>query len=292
MQHKATRLTLALAVIAAALAAPAAAAPILTATQPWEQNAVFEPTILKVPGGYRMWYTGGWETSGTGTATSTDGVHWVKYAGNPVIPDSARNTVVRHGSKFWLYYSDGYGAAADSIRVAVSKDGVHFGPSMEVMQPPVWAQALANSHVFKTRTRWMMLFEARVGDVWKMGLASSPDGIRWTELGHPLDGGLGTVGPTYGGPWVNRTASGFRLYFHAGGAANGVLPTDIYMSESVNLLDWTPPVMVQGRTEPWEVDQVADPSVTDGMLYFAGCDNPTAFCAIGMERLAEQFRKR
>ena len=49
-----------------------------------------EPRVFHLPDGYRMYYTGqdGSQTS-LGMATSPDGVHWTKYAGNPILDKKA-----------------------------------------------------------------------------------------------------------------------------------------------------------------------------------------------------------
>ncbi len=45
-----------------------------------------DPHVLKTASGYEMWYVGGAARGGQiGYATSTDGIHWTKYAGNPVL---------------------------------------------------------------------------------------------------------------------------------------------------------------------------------------------------------------
>lgn len=88
-----------------------------------------------------------------------------------------------------------------------------------------------------------------------------------------------------GGPWVFRALDGYELWYHA--STGGVLPTDIYHARSSDLMNWT--VDSTGpalrRTEGWEVDQVADPSLVEAggqtFLFYDGDDNPKASASIG-----------
>src|SRR5687768_10731969 len=65
------------------------AQPVLTGGGPgsWDQVLREKVTVLKNETGFRMWYAGSSNGLATkiGYATSTDGVNWVKYAGNPII---------------------------------------------------------------------------------------------------------------------------------------------------------------------------------------------------------------
>jgi len=54
----------------------------------WDNGAVGDPTVISDGSTYRMWYTGGSDPEtlvGIGYATSTDGIHWTRYSGNPVV---------------------------------------------------------------------------------------------------------------------------------------------------------------------------------------------------------------
>jgi hypothetical protein len=73
--------------------------PVVQITQPpWEEDLLFTPEVVEIPGGYAMWYSS-WERSPAilvriGYAVSTDGVHWGKWSDNPVLePQSGCNDV-------------------------------------------------------------------------------------------------------------------------------------------------------------------------------------------------------
>jgi hypothetical protein len=89
-----------------------------------------------------------------GVATSTDGVQWTKYEGNPVITWSSQGSVeegavgsaawVGSDGKVYVYYGANTGTGCTvraSIRLAVSEDGVNFQDTGEVLSaanPEVW----------------------------------------------------------------------------------------------------------------------------------------------------------
>ena len=53
----------------------------------WDDNGVISGNVIYEEGIYKMWYSAEhpfhWQI---GYATSTDGINWTKYAGNPVLP--------------------------------------------------------------------------------------------------------------------------------------------------------------------------------------------------------------
>ncbi|MCP4555925.1 MAG: hypothetical protein GY836_10905, partial [Herbaspirillum sp.] len=65
--------------------------PVLTPGSPgaWDEDAVGDPSVIKENGTYHMWFFG--EGPGyserIGYASSTDGINWTKYAGNPVLSE-------------------------------------------------------------------------------------------------------------------------------------------------------------------------------------------------------------
>jgi hypothetical protein len=59
-------------------------APVLEASEPWEGSTLYWPTVVLDGGCYHMWYTGGASIS-MGYASSSDGLGWRKWPGNPVL---------------------------------------------------------------------------------------------------------------------------------------------------------------------------------------------------------------
>jgi sucrose-6-phosphate hydrolase SacC (GH32 family) len=153
-----------------------------------------------------MWYTG-MDSDGKfriGYATSSDGINWKKYAGNPVLnlgstgtwdSDVVRvNAVIKDGMTYRMWY---VGNGHNRIGYATSTDGTHWtkyagNPVLDVGSSPGWDQGLVSfagiifdSGVYKM---WYSGGGATVfdGSV-RIGYATSPDGIRWTRYpGNPV----------------------------------------------------------------------------------------------------------
>ncbi len=69
--------------------------PCIVIDQPWEKERLFYPAVIKHGDTWVMWYGAYWSgrksTTAIGTATSTDGVNWIKAPNNPVLtPDESR----------------------------------------------------------------------------------------------------------------------------------------------------------------------------------------------------------
>ena len=70
--------------------------PVLTHDGGFESYAIGAPCVLPTATGWRMWYTGSTGSqSEAGVADSTDGVHWTKNAGNPVLGLGAQVPLIR-----------------------------------------------------------------------------------------------------------------------------------------------------------------------------------------------------
>ena len=115
--------------------------PVLTGTAgEWDGNAAQWPAVLNNGGAYEMWYTT-W-SGGIGRATSPDGVHWTKDAGNPVLsegwdggkPTQPTVRLVNGTYKMWFRHGPG---SDSSIGYAVSTDGIHWtlSPDNPVLTP-------------------------------------------------------------------------------------------------------------------------------------------------------------
>ena len=243
---------------------------------------------------------GGWGPCALGYATSRDGIHWRKLPTNPVLgmgrggaPGQAcHSSVFKSGRRWYAYYSSRDGPDGDrSLRAAVSVDGIRWRQLRDpVLLPnPASDSLIVNTSVVRAKTGLAMLYEAAAPPdyLWRLFAATAQDSIwrknsTWRKLGMlpSLD-----VGGTYGGPWLELSGNRYRLWFHAS-TTDWVLPTDVYYSESTDLLNWTKPVKVLAREQPWQVDQVADPSVVTvrgrSLLFFTGADNPRKRAAIGV----------
>ncbi len=88
-------------------------------------------SVIYDPPSYRMWYTGRYPPNYSNSsirnqraidyANSTDGLHWMKYSGNPVIPSfSTSPAVIKLSSTFLMVLANGV------FTYAVSSDGTHW----------------------------------------------------------------------------------------------------------------------------------------------------------------------
>jgi predicted GH43/DUF377 family glycosyl hydrolase len=172
-------------------------APVLQPGPPgsWDERWVESPAVIWLPeqGRYLMWYSGmdaAWRAR-VGLATSTDGVVWVKYAGNPVLDVGPSGSwedywvavpgVIRWGEGFLMVYSgvseaDLADGVADDVGVGIafSADGVTWrrlaaNPVMTTQSPPhdqavdhggPWAPDLVRG---PSGGRLLMLYESSAG---------------------------------------------------------------------------------------------------------------------------------
>lgn len=77
----------------------------------WEAQWVFDPSVLKVGGAYKMWYSGvdqlPWSSTTVlriGLATSPTGTTWIKSASNPVLSVNPSGWDVRAVTAPWVLY--------------------------------------------------------------------------------------------------------------------------------------------------------------------------------------------
>lgn len=183
--------------------------PILTSIPgTWEYN-VANPSVLREIGGYKMWYSGlesfnGTDSAFIGFATSPDGIHWTRYAGNPVLrPGPAAweyngigdVSVMKIGSGYTMWYD---GSPMSNIEIgrigrATSTDGIHWtkddlqNPILDMGTAGQWDQGgLAFPRVFVVRDTFFMCYTCikSNGDWRAIGLARSTDGgTVWQKIG-------------------------------------------------------------------------------------------------------------
>jgi len=228
--------------------------PVLGPGDPGEWDSAYRGQIalFKDGGLYKMWYSAGafsgpWQT---GYATSTNGLEWNIYAGNPVLTaggpgswdemESDGPTVIKDGATYKMWY---YGCNADSsvcsIGYATSPDGVNWtkyaGNPVLVATPGTWDETgLGWPRVIKNGATYEMWYHSNS----KIGRTTSPDGIAWTKYaGNPVlsqgwDGAGVSVSTLLleGGTYKMWTSSG-------AGATRG-----IGYLESTDGIVWTQPV--------------------------------------------------
>ena len=170
-------------------------------TGQWDDEGVDGACVLRDGGLYRMWYIGHDENvTGhyrIGLATSTDGVHWERHGGNPVLGPGPPGTfdddqvlwpsVVKEDDLYHMYYVGMTWAPwGFAIGHAVSSDGTSWErgdePVLSHGGPGEFDEFLVNSMaVLPDGGRFNMWYSGSDGETLRIGFASSPDGLVWTK---------------------------------------------------------------------------------------------------------------
>jgi predicted GH43/DUF377 family glycosyl hydrolase len=165
--------------------------PVLTvgSSGTWDSDSVNDPWVIWDGTQYQMWYTG-WSGNGQraqiGYATSPDGTHWVKFGGNPVLPDEqwvSRPTVITGSGQLVMYYAGRTSdTGASTVLIATSRDGISWskGSSRPTIPVGSWDSGHYVGSVNVVNNTFLMLYWSKTGnDNFKIGYASSADGINW-----------------------------------------------------------------------------------------------------------------
>jgi hypothetical protein len=207
----------------------------------WDDSNINGFSIIKDNGSYVLFYSGGaGDDRAIGRATSTDGIAWSKYSGNPILDpidpgawDDAIDGcfVLKDASKYRMWYS-GVNPLTDEFAIgyAFSADGITWmtetAPVLTKSISGGWDNWLVRSPSVIADpgggyTMWY--FGAGTGQPASgVGQAFSIDGKNWTKVPSPVfDGG----GPghwdsvIFGRPLVRRVSpSQLRMWYVAGPA--------------------------------------------------------------------------
>jgi predicted GH43/DUF377 family glycosyl hydrolase len=165
--------------------------PVLKPELPWEKVAVMCPHVNwdDEEGVFKMWYSGGeqYEPNAIGYAISRDGLHWEKYAGNPVFAaDPAREweqhkvtacQVIRRRKDYLMFYIGFHDEHLAQIGMAKSPDGIGNwtrceGNPIIFPTPDGWdASACYKPFVIREKDRWLLWYNGRNGSLEQIGLA-------------------------------------------------------------------------------------------------------------------------
>jgi beta-lactamase class A len=187
----------------------------------YDENLISAPYVLYDGGQFHMWYSaanyaGKWSID---YATSPDGIEWAKYGDNPLFAAAgtgrwdavyvAEPCVLYNGSFFQMWYNGASRVTETLLGYAVSPDGVHWTPFQEdqpvldVGPRDAWDDfAVARAHVLYDGEQYKMWYEGHDGSTWRIGYATSPDGIRWQR---PTDHPILDLGPA--GAWDSQVVS-------------------------------------------------------------------------------------
>jgi len=263
----------------------------------WDDFHVAYPSVIFYDGTYQMWY-GGYD--GTqwqiGYATSNDGIHWAKYANNPVLHlgqpgawDDAHVTapsVIFDNSLYKMWYIGNDGITW-RIGYATSYDGIAWtkydgNPVLDVGLPDRWDDVhVADPFVIFKDGIYKMWYGGFDGTIWRIGYAESFDGIAWTRyVGNPVLY-LGSPGTwdddvSVGGPSIIFEGGIYKIWYHGYDGYTYRIGYAI----SGDGKNWTKysgnPVLHEGAEDAWDDAYVLTSSVIldDGTykIWYTGCD--------------------
>lgn len=152
----------------------------------WDRKIRERGWIIREGDGYRLWYTGYNEGKSDnrflGHATSTDGVHWKRDPGDPLVLDSwvEDMCVVKHDGTYQMF-AEGRGDIAHRL---TSTDGLHWeeqGPLdvRKVDGTPISAGPYGTPTAWFEDGEWKLLYERGDLGIW---LATSKDLKTWTNV--------------------------------------------------------------------------------------------------------------
>lgn len=168
--------------------------PVLEPSLPWEDVAVMCPHVMW-DGSVRlwkMWYSGGqqYEPNAIGYATSKDGLHWDKFAANPVLtPDpkieweNQRVTaaqIIKWKGWYYAFYIGFRDIDHAQIGLARSKDGVtgwvrHAANPIVRPTPGGWdADACYKPFAVYSGGSWRIWYNGRNNHLEQIGLVTHP----------------------------------------------------------------------------------------------------------------------
>ncbi|MEK7119551.1 MAG: hypothetical protein AAB889_03460, partial [Patescibacteria group bacterium] len=262
----------------------------------WEGTRIWQPAVVQDGNEFKMWYASYNGRFQIGLAHSSDGINWTKDLNNPVVSrlsldnrDSHDPTVLFNGTSYEMWYtsSTGGGATDFAIQRATSNNGISWtnNPVTRVFQPSSgWGAGIATApFVIKIGSQYKMWYTSNDGR-WKIGYATSPDGITWTQYsGNPVlypteswegtdvadatvmfngttyeifyknDSGIAHATSTDGINWTNKTL----LLGPTGGTFDA---GGIYASSALRLLNGTTLLYYGGRDAGniWRIGSAAD----------------------------------
>lgn len=171
----------------------------------WDVNGASQPCVIKEGAGqYKMWFGGSSNQSTTaiGYATSTDGIAWEEYSGNPIVTATTINQwesflvtdprVVKLGSTYHMFYFGTPASPAYQIGYASSTDGVHWSrysgnPVLPMGTPGSWDDYSLSMHcvIWQDSTFKMWYAGRRSDQIFSIGYATSP--LVPTDVNPPMD---------------------------------------------------------------------------------------------------------
>lgn len=209
---------------------------VLSPSQPWEGDYIAaNGAALERNSEILYWYQAG-RVPRIGLARSRDGVEFTKLPAAVLEPGPrgswdelgvADPYVIQLGGEFYLFYLGQDRAHRQRLGLAKSADGVTWTKlrSNPILELGEWGafdeNGLGEPAVWHANGRYWMLYTGRDrNENRRMGLASSPDGVKWTRVPSLVIAGTeGWNSRVVCDATVEPTADGVRVWFGGGNVA-------------------------------------------------------------------------
>ncbi|UCF08626.1 MAG: hypothetical protein JSW28_02755 [Thermoplasmata archaeon] len=249
----------------------------------WDSKDVGSPSVINsYENNYLMWYDGydGSTAMKIGYATSTNGTTWVKYPNNPILNIGSQgewddggvrgNTVIYNDGLFHMWYFNYDNNAR--IGYAYSSDGINWtkysdNPVLEGGGNNGWDdESVEYPEVIYSNGLFRMWYSGRdTTDKYRIGYATSADGINWTKSSSNPVLDLGSVGE-----WDNYYVHSPTVIFDGGSyhmwySGNDASTYRIGYATSPDGITWIKsennPVLDIGTSGSWDDVHIASPEV-------------------------------
>lgn len=258
--------------------------PVLAPGSPgdWDDAGIHSPMVIFEGSNYKMWFSGADgspDGQGIGYATSSDGLNWVKYSGNPVLSGNPGEwdrhihscSVVNVQGMLYMFYTGATsGSAPNKIGLAKSTDGINWtkfsgNPILDRGLTGEWDDELVRGPwVIYNGNQFLMWYAGkRPGSPADIGFATSPDGEVWQKYTNNPVLDFAAFGSNSGeSPSVIWDGLQYIMYVGANtwGAHN---LADIGVYFSTDGIDWAEspsnPVLQAGPSSEWDAVEVGIP---------------------------------
>jgi predicted GH43/DUF377 family glycosyl hydrolase len=275
----------------------------------WDNGWVHPNSLIDMGNGtYRLYYSAN-NTPGDsntpdhiGYATSTDGIAWTKYVSNPIVSPGAGGAwddtkvdhfcVIRESASVWKAWYMGSNGSLLRIGYATSSDGITWSKSgsnpVLSSTAATWDSAFVvpSKVLFISGTYYLFYWggtSTGTQTTWKIGLATSTDGITWTKSGNnPILSGAGSGDWDAGVLDVDVVHIGNTFFmFYQGNVSSGN-NSAIGIATSTDLINWTrysTNPFPRGGGGSWDSDWNEGPTLarigTQWMMYYMGKGSTT-----------------